>query len=204
MENERKLNGLWNAERVLQEYLCFADGSGRIKEVEFDDSPNGIKQRRLATVLKVYGRNYDELCEQGWIIDKSISPERMAQVRSLLKHILEDDRWKQQVENPRTFRFDRDVQYLFKSLFRYRKSLYDLEHIWSGILECPRSVTVVVYATEDLYNKHIKEVCKTIDKLLILLMGDIFDRSFTEEELLPFGYPDVTDEELDTMILDNL
>jgi hypothetical protein len=39
--------------------------------------------------------------------------------------------------------------------------------------------------------------------MLVLLMGDDFDRSFTEEELLPFGYPDVTDDELENMILDN-
>ena len=30
-----------------------------------------------------------------------------------------------------------------------------------------------------------------------------YDRSFSEEKLLPFGYPNVTDEELEDMILDN-
>ena len=39
--------------------------------------------------------------------------------------------------------------------------------------------------------------------MLVLLMGDDYGKSFSEEELLPFGYPDVTDEELENMILDN-
>ena len=39
--------------------------------------------------------------------------------------------------------------------------------------------------------------------MLVLLMDDDFDRSFTEEELLPFGYPDVTDEELENLIMDD-
>ena len=34
-------------------------------------------------------------------------------------------------------------------------------------------------------------------------MGDDYDNTFTEEELLPFGYPDVTDYELQEMIYDN-
>ena len=38
---------------------------------------------------------------------------------------------------------------------------------------------------------------------LSILMGDDYDKSFTEAELLPFGYPDVTDRELQDMILDN-
>ena len=42
-----------------------------------------------------------------------------------------------------------------------------------------------------------------LDRMLVLLMGDDFDKSFTEEELLPFGYPDVTDDELENMTLDN-
>ena len=48
-----------------------------------------------------------------------------------------------------------------------------------------------------------KTVCNIIDRMLVLLMGDDFGKSFSEEELLPFGYPDVTDEELEDMILDN-
>jgi hypothetical protein len=43
-----------------------------------------------------------------------------------------------------------------------------------------------------------------MDRMLVLLMGDDYDKSFTEMELLSFGYPDVTDEELEDMILDNM
>ena len=38
--------------------------------------------------------------------------------------------------------------------------------------------------------------------MLLLLMGDDFDKTFTEEELFEYGYPDVTDKELYEMNMD--
>lgn len=37
----------------------------------------------------------------------------------------------------------------------------------------------------------------------MLLMGDDYDKSFIEAELLPYGYPDVTNKELEDMTFDN-
>ena len=56
--------------------------------------------------------------------------------------------------------------------------------------------------TKSLYDRHIKVVCDIIDEMLILLMGDDYDKTFTEKELFQYGYPDVTDEELEEMELD--
>lgn len=60
-----------------------------------------------------------------------------------------------------------------------------------------------LHATKSLYQIHIKPVSEVVDRMLMLLMGDDYDKSFTEEELLPYGYPDVTDEELEDRILEN-
>jgi hypothetical protein len=35
-----------------------------------------------------------------------------------------------------------------------------------------------------------------VDRMLILLMGDDYDKTFTEEELYEYGYPKISDEEL--------
>ena len=54
---ERKLNGIWNVERILKEYLSLADNSGHIRNIDLsDDSPHGIKVRRFAAAMKAYGK----------------------------------------------------------------------------------------------------------------------------------------------------
>lgn len=54
---ERKLNGIWNVERLLQGLLCFVDDRGRIVDMNLsDDSPYGIKVRRFVAAMKAYGK----------------------------------------------------------------------------------------------------------------------------------------------------
>ena len=55
----------------------------------------------------------------------------------------------------------------------------------------------MIYAvTNRLYQDNIKSVSDIIDRMLILLMGDDYDQSFSEKELLKYGYPNVTDDEI--------
>ena len=204
MAGKSRLSGFWDANRVLQEYIHFADKNGRIKKIDMsDDSPYGIKLRRFAAAMKAYGRDLEDFDEFEGIISKSCSPNKLDEFRKLLKPLLDNDFLKDQVDDARFVRGSRDIYLLFMALFQYRKSLYEVENVWSGMVECTMSVSLVYHATNSLYTKHIKGISDTIDRMLVLLMGDDFDRSFTEEELLPFGYPDVTDEELENMMLDN-
>ena len=204
MSKERKLNGVWDANRVLQEYLHFADNSGRVKKIDkSDNSPYGIKRRRFAAAMKAYGRDMENFNDFDGIISKSCSSDKLDEFRQLLKPLLDNDYHKERINDARFIRGGCDIYYLFEALFEYRKCLYEVENVWSGMMECSMSVSMVYYATKGLYAKHIKGISDTIDRMLVLLMGDDFNRSFTEEELLPFGYPDITDEELENMILDN-
>ena len=200
----KTLNGIWNVNRVLQEFLHFADKRGRVKKIDMsDDSPYGIKQRRFAAVMKAYGKDVENSNVFEGIISKSCSPDKLEEFRKLLKPLLDNDYHKELINDARFIRGSSDIHYLFEALYKYRKSLYEVENIWSGLIECPMSVSMIYYATKDLYTKHIKGVSDKIDQMLVLLMGDDYDKSFTEDELLPFGYPDVTDEELKDLILDN-
>lgn len=204
MVGKKKLDGIWDACRVLQEYLHFADKSGRIKKIDMaDDSPYGIKLRRFVAAMKAYGRDVENFNEFEEIISKSCSSEKLEEFRQLLNPLLDNDYHKELINDARFIRGSRDIHDLFEALFEYRKCLYEVENVWSGLMECPMSVSMVYHATKGLYTKHIKGISDTIDRMLVLLMGDDFDRSFTEEELLQFGYPDVTDDELENMILDN-
>ena len=205
MATERELSGIWNAERILKEYLSLADKRGCIRDIDFsDDSPHGIKVRRFVAAMKAYGKDINNFNEFEGIVSNSCSPEKMDEFRQLLKENLDDDYLKERIDGSRFIRGNRDIHHLFMALFEYRKRLYEVEHAWSGLLECPMSVVMVVQATSSLYQKHIKAVSDVIDRMLVLLMGDDYDKTFTEEELLPFGYPDVTDDELREMICENL
>ena len=204
MTTERKLNGIWNAERILKEYLSLADKRGNIRDIDLsDDSPHGIKVRRFVAAMKAYGKDITNYNEFEGIVSSTCTPEKMDEIRRLLKENLDDDYLKERIDGSRFIRGNRDIHYLFMALFEYRKRLYEVEHAWSGLLECPMSVVMVVKATDSLYQKHIKAVSDIVDKMLILLMGNDYDKTFTEKELLPFGYPDITDYELQEMIYDN-
>ena len=197
---ERRLNGIWNAERVLQNLLRFTDDRRNIRIPNLsDDSPHDIEVRRFVAAMKAYGKDVNNFNEFDGIVSNSCSPAKTDEFRRLLKENLDNDFQKGRVDGSGFILGNRDVRHLFMALFEYRKRLYDVEHAWSGLLECPMSVAMVVKATNNLYQKHIKAICDTIDRMLVLLMGDDYDKTFTEEELLPFGYLDVTDEELEDM-----
>ena len=72
------------------------------------------------------------------------------------------------------------------------------------MLEYSESVGLIIKATNTLYQKDIKQVSDKIDKMLILLMGDDYDKTFTEKELHKYGYPYVTDEELLRMDIEDI
>lgn len=200
---ERKLNGIWNVERLLQGLLCFVDDRGRIVDMNLsDDSPYGIKVRRFVAAMKAYGKEECLYVGKEHLISEACSEEKMEELCLLLSQNLHD-KYSTDLAKPNILKGMRERMGLFETLFRYRKSLYKVESIWSGVMECTHTIAIGIKATDNLYQAHIKAASDVLDRMLVLLMGDDYDKSFTEVELLPFGYPDVTDKELEDMILDN-
>ena len=121
----------------------------------------------------------------------------MIEFRELLKKYLNHN-WEhvylEHIDNPDFLDNIEDIAFI--KLIKYRKNLYAVENLWSGMMECSRSVGTFYRATCNLNNEFISPLCKIVDRLIILLMGDDYDKSFTEKELFAFGYPDVTDDEL--------
>lgn len=198
-----KLNSIWNAARILQELLCFMDDRGRIKELNLsDDSPYGIKVRRFVAAMKAYGKEESLYHGLEYLISDTCSDEKMEELCLLLKQNLHDD-YSTALAKPDILEGIQERRDLFETLFRYRKKLYKVENTWSGVMECSHTIALGIKATNSMYQTHIKAASDVLNRMLVLLMGDDFDKSFTEVELLPFGYPDVTDKELEDMILDN-
>lgn len=200
---ERKLDGIWNAERLLHELLYFSDDRGRIREMNLsDDSPYGIKVRRFASAMKAYGKEECLYLGNEHLVSDACSEEKMEELCLLLKQNLHD-KYSTDFATPDFLKGVRERRDLFKTLFQYRKSLDKVENTWSGVMECSHIVAIGIKATDNLYQTHIKAASDILDRMLVLLMGDDYDKSFTEAELLPYGYPYVTDRELEDMILDN-
>lgn len=200
---ERRLNGIWNADRLLQNLLRFTDDRGKIRSLNLsDDSPYGIEVRRFAAAMKAYGK--DECLYQRieYVISEIGSEEKINELCQLLSQNL-PDKYSTAFVKPGNLKGLEERQDLFEALFRYRKSLYQVENIWSGMRECSHAVALAYKVTTILNRTQLKTISDIIDRMLVLLMGDDYDSSFSEERLLPFGYPNVTDEELEDMIFDN-
>ena len=212
-KKEHKLDGVWDARRVLYNVLFYADEEGYIKYVAGDaESTDGIERQRFLAALKAYGKiGIDVLCgceigprigdQCGVWISKTRSKEKMKELFELLRQNMYHDFIMLGYDASNFLKEEHDRLSFFRKLFKYRKELYALDMIWSGVLECSRPMGMVIESTDFLYRKHIRPACDVIDRMLILLMGDDFDKTFTEEELIPFGYPDVTDDELYQMSL---
>jgi hypothetical protein len=210
---ERNFDGIWNAERVLSGCLWYSDMKGNLSYSKVsENSPYGIRKKRFYAALRAYGKiEIDDslFSEDGFrigdltygLLSKTRSQEKIDELRELLKQNLRHDFFKRDVDAPDFLNNNHDLLYTYKSLFEYRKELLSLDMKWSGVLECCKSRGMIIQATTFMFQKQIRPVCNTIDRMLILLLGDDFDKTFTEEELFQYDYPDVTDEELYQMEL---
>ena len=200
---ERKLDGIWNAARILQGLLCFTDDRGNIRNLDIsDNTPYGVKVCRFVAAMKAYGKEECLYVGNKHFISDACSDEKMKELCLILKQNLHDE-YSIVFANPDILKDIRERMDLFETLFRYRKSLYKVENTWSGVMECSHIIALGIKATNGLFQTHVKAASDILDSMLVLLMGDDYDKSFTEAELLPFGYPDVTDKELEDMIIDN-
>lgn len=204
MKKVRKFDGIWNAERILRNILCYANEKGFIS---YEDNKQDIRRQRFYAAFRAYGKIEEYMIKNSLfgnskVIDpflwlsKTRSEKKMEELRRLLKDNLSYRTFKMKVDSPDFLEGNYEIVYIFQTFLNYRMELLKLERIWSGVLECNMPIGIAINATTFLYRNHITPACKIIDRILVLLMGDDFDKTFTEEELFQYGYPDVTDEEL--------
>ena len=208
MEKVRKFDGIWNAERVLRNILCYANEKGFIS---YEDNKQDIRRQRFYAAFRAYGKIEEYMIEKDYLfgnsrvidpflwLSKTRSEKKMEELRRLLKDNLSYRTFKMKVDSPDFLERNYEIVCIFQTFLNYRMELLKLERIWSGVLECNMPIGIAINATTFLYRNHITPACKIIDRILVLLMGDDFDKTFTEEELFQYGYPDVTDEELHQM-----
>lgn len=191
---ERIFNGTWDAERILRNYLGFADEDGTIQIPETKEkSPFVIKLQRFLAALRAYGMEDYYSYNHFAVLGETCSIEKRKEFCRLANECLPNT-WPGYTINAEDLEYER--HYVFQTLFRYRKSLLALEQKWSGVLECSKEIGIMIRMTNNLYQKHVKVVSDLLDKMLLLLMGDNYDQVLSEKDMLAYGYPDITDEEL--------
>lgn len=204
---------IWNSTRILYGYLYDSDEEGCLANIDdWQDSSSKFYRQRFYAAMRAYGKkpewfyrreglwsdNSDTCCG---LLSQSRSNEKMDEFRKIVKENLKPgntryDFFSKVIDGPDYLIHDIQVKIVFRELIGYRKRLQAAIDIWSGMMECSQSIGSICELTRDLNRKYLWPLCVIVDRMIILLMGDDYDKTFTEEELYEYGYPRISDEEL--------
>ena len=176
-------------------------------KTDSEQTPYNIRYERVISVINAFKGNKVIDIDRDYmpldiLIPEDYSEMKMLKLTSLIVDFL--PKYEARIENA----FNQDRKYtsrmqLFSFLFRYRLETYKLSTYWNNVSEADIVGAIAIDMTRKLYNEKIERINETLDKLLLLLLGDVFDKAFTERELLKeYDYPNITDEELHEMDLD--
>ena len=99
----------------------------------------------------------------------------------------------------------RDRRLMLHVLLKYRTEAENLNSLYDGLLEGTIGAYLCVLAVKGSCIEPLKRSNEKIDDIIVLLLGDKFKQSFSEEELKTnYGYPKETDQELSEWDCDNL
>ena len=210
-ERVSQFTRVWDAKRLLHELLRITQSVKSWKfelyEIDSEQTPYKIRCERVVSAINAFKGRKEIDADWGYIpLDTLISedcPEtKIVELTSMIMDFL--PKYETRIEDA----FNQDREYtsrmqLFSFLFRYRFAIYKLATHWDNVLETDIAGGIAIDITRKLYNEKIENINETLDKLLLLLLGDGFDKTFTEKELLEdYDYPNVTDEELHEMELE--
>ena len=175
-------------------------------KTDSEQTPYKIRCKRVISVINAF-KGSKVIDDWGYIPFETLIPEDYSEMEILeLTSLIVDCLPKYETRIEIAFNQDREYtsrMQLFSLLFRYRLAIYKLATHWNGVLETDIAGGIAIDITRKLYNEKIESINDTLDKLLLLLLGDDFNKTFTEKELLEnYDYPNVTDEELHEMDLD--
>lgn len=78
-----------------------------------------------------------------------------------------------------------------------------MRNFGNDYLTCDKATAISILYSRDLYRQHIEEAYKKVGRLILLLMGEKFEKIFTVEQLIDnYGYPAISEEELRDMEID--
>lgn len=162
-----------------------------------------ILRKRLEAILSAFNPNLDRnilrYFNSGILIDKKCSESKLKEIEEITGYKFEDDPHDPLNDSVRK------RQAMFEALLIYRVKLEDINHAYDGIFECRRGFANGVNNTRTV-NKEIMNLVKAkVDRVIYLLLGDKYDKTFTVDELREkYGYPNISDSELCNVIINDL
>lgn len=210
-ERKKLFTGVWDSRRLLSELLRITKSVKGLQielyEIDSEQTPYSIRCKRVFSAInafRIYGKNnhpIDRISLEE-LISEDCSEIKMSELTSLIEDFVPEYRDRMRIAfNPD--RKDISRSQLFRFLFSYRFESYKLYTHWDNILETNIAGGIAIDITRKLYDENLKSINDVLDKYLLLLMGDDFDKTFTEKELLEnCDYPNVTDAELYEMDLE--
>lgn len=222
---------LWDAKRLVHEYLKKADFIKHYVGKPFDNIAwsDQIRIKRIASALRAFmGLNDTEenpvdfimSVFDGWDFDRLFedSPfqeEDHAKLMALVKEAMKDDhRYASLTRMEDYHREDSSIierkkyherRYMFHVLLDYRETAEKIISYFDGLMEGTVGVYLCVLAVRGSCIEPLKRNNEKIDDMIVLLLGDKFKQSFSEEELKAnYGYPKETDDELAEWDCDNM
>ena len=210
-ERKNLFTGVWDAKRLLHELLEITESVKGWKielyKTDSERTPYKIRCERVISAINAFNGRKEIGTDWGYILFEMLIPEgysemKMSELTSMIMDFL--PKYETRIEDA----FNQDREYtsrmqLFSFLFRYRLETYKLSTYWNNVSETDIVGAIAIDMTKKLYNEKMESINETLDKLLLLLLGDSFDKTFTERKLLEeYDYPNVTDEELHEMELE--
>lgn len=203
-ERKNLFTGVWDSERLLRELLEVTDFvKGSRIYINLNRTSSQIRCKRIISVISAFKGNISSMEIKNNsillrnLISENCSDERVSELIPLIFEILPEMK-----EEYREYFFNLLREFvtrihIFSILFRYRQETFKLSTYWNNVGRTNRVEDMAIAMTKKLYKEKMKGINDTLDELLLLLLGDVFDKTITERELLEkYDYPNVTDAEL--------
>ena len=181
-------------EDILDTYLLYMKQRGNSRSV---------LKGRLEALLRAYntkgGKNPSQDFPLGVLIDENCSDEKVKQIQEITGFELAED--------PRypfssVYEQRRDM---FHALLMYRVKIEEIHNAYEGILECTTGFMNGAIHAKNLNKEIITLVAEKVDRVLFLLLGDKYDATVSLADLKKnYGYPQISDEQLREMIIDEM
>ena len=221
----------WDGKRLVQEYFKMASLIKSNQGKPFDDLTwsNQIRIKRIASALRAFiglketeenpvdfltsifdGWQYDRLFKLSVLME-----EDYVKLMALAKEAMKDDHRYESLtrmedslrKSPSRIEREkyRDRRYMLHVLQDYREEAEKLISHFGGMMEGTVGAYLCVLAVKGSCIEPLKHSNEKIDDMIVLLLGDKFKQSFSEEELkADHNYPKETDDELEEWDCDNM
>lgn len=187
-------NKLICREDLLEAYIRYTKHRGKVRV---------LLKRCLEAILAAFNPDLDlsllKYFNSGILIDENCSKSKLKEIEGITGFRFDEEKFYKPLLNSIEKR-----QEMFESLLVYRLQLEEIADAYDGFYKYNGGFQEGWDIAQKVTDK-IEPVIIKVDKILFLLLGDKYDKSFTMSELKEkYGYPDISKQELRQAIINDL